>query len=99
MNMIRSMEELTQAAAAKGPRMMAVACAQDAPVLEAVKLACDRNIVIPFLVGDKQKILEEAEKAGRTAAGDGQDGTDDESLHYRHEKVAYERFRTSQGRC
>ncbi|MDO4734045.1 MAG: phosphate butyryltransferase [Lachnospiraceae bacterium] len=64
MNMIRSMEELTQAAAAKGPRMMAVACAQDAPVLEAVKLACDRNIVIPLLVGDKQKILEEAEKAG-----------------------------------
>ena len=62
--MIRSMEELTQAAASKSPLPMAVACAEDAPVLEAVKLACDRNIIIPVLVGDKKEIMEEAEKAG-----------------------------------
>lgn len=43
---------------------MAVACAEDAPVLEAVKLACDKHIIIPVLVGDKQKIAEEAQKAG-----------------------------------
>jgi len=60
--MIRSMKQLTQAAAASQPLRMAVACAADAPVLEAVKLACDRNIIIPVLIGDKEKISEEARK-------------------------------------
>lgn len=61
--MIRSMEELTQAAMSAPPKKMAVACAEDAPVLEAVKLAYENKIVTPVLVGDKQKIIEEAKKA------------------------------------
>ncbi len=62
--MIRSMEELTQVACSTPALKMAVACAEDAPVLEAVKLACEKNIIIPVLIGDKQKILEEADAAG-----------------------------------
>ena len=61
--MIRSMDELTQAAKSAEPRKMAVACAQDAPVLEAVKLAYENKIIIPVLIGDEQKIKEEAAKA------------------------------------
>lgn len=61
--MIRSMMELIQAAQSRPPLKMAVACAADAPVLEAVKLACDRKIISPVLIGDRQKILEEAQKA------------------------------------
>ncbi len=67
--MIRSMDELTQAAAAKGPLTMAVACAADAPVLEAVKLACEKKIVTPLLIGEKEKILEEAEKVAVDVSG------------------------------
>ena len=62
--MIRSMIELTQAAKSAPPKKMAVACAEDAPVLEAVKLAYENKIITPVLVGDKQKIIEEAKKAG-----------------------------------
>lgn len=57
------MEELTQFAQSTPALLMAVACAEDAPVLEAVKLACDKKIITPLLVGDKAKILEEAKKA------------------------------------
>jgi len=60
--MIRSMKELIQAAKEGAALKMAVACAQDAPVLEAVRMACDRNIIIPVLIGDQPKILEEAAK-------------------------------------
>ncbi|MBE6016465.1 MAG: bifunctional enoyl-CoA hydratase/phosphate acetyltransferase [Lachnospiraceae bacterium] len=62
--MIRSMEELTQAACSTPALKMAVACAEDAPVLDAVKHAYDKNIIIPVLIGDKQKIFKEAETAG-----------------------------------
>lgn len=62
--MIRSMKELTQAAKSSPALLMAVACAQDAPVLEAVRLACDQDIIIPVLIGDRDKILSEAQKAG-----------------------------------
>ena len=61
--MIRTMEQLTNAAAAAPPLSMAVACAEDAPVLEAVNLAWKKGIITPLLVGDEQKILEEARKA------------------------------------
>ncbi len=62
--MIRSMEELTQAAKSTPALKMAVACAADAPVLEAVKLAYENKIITPVLIGDKQNIKEEAAKAG-----------------------------------
>lgn len=62
--MIRSMEELTQAAKSKPALKMAVACAADAPVLEAVNLAYENKIITPVLIGDKEKIIEEAAKAG-----------------------------------
>lgn len=61
--MIRSMQELTQAAKSKAPLLMAVACAEDAAVLEAVRLACENEIITPLLIGNKDKILEEAKKA------------------------------------
>lgn len=43
-------------------KKVAVAVAQDEPVLEAIKLANDRNIVEAILVGDKDKIEKVAEK-------------------------------------
>ena len=58
------MSELIQAASAAPALRMAVACAEDAPVIEAVSLACDQKIIIPVLIGDEQKIAEEAKKAG-----------------------------------
>ena len=61
------MEELVQAAKSAPPRKMAVACAADAPVLEAVKLAYENKIITPVLIGDKQQILEEAKKADAPA--------------------------------
>lgn len=60
--MIRSMQELTQAASGTPPLKMAVACAADAPVLEAVQLACEKGMIIPVLIGDRRKIEEEAGK-------------------------------------
>ena len=39
-------------------KKVAVAVAQDGPVLEAVKIAKDRGIAEPILVGDKKKIEE-----------------------------------------
>lgn len=67
--MIRSMQELTQAAKSKAPLLMAVACAEDAPVLEAVRLACENEIITPLLIGNKEKILEEAKKANVDVSG------------------------------
>ena len=75
--MIRSMRELTQAAADSPPLKMAVACAADAPVLEAVQLAFEKGIIIPVLIGDRGLIMEEAKKAGvciREQANDREDG-------------------------
>lgn len=41
-----------------GPSKMAVACAADVPVLEAVEMARKENIIEAVLVGDKAKITE-----------------------------------------
>ncbi len=57
------MKELTQEAAGSPPRKMALACAADAPVLEAAKLAFDYGIITPVLIGDRKKIIEEAKIA------------------------------------
>ncbi len=61
--MIRHLKELLDLARGKGKRL-AVAVAQDEVVLKAVDNAAKENIVVPILVGDENKIKEEAEKAG-----------------------------------
>lgn len=42
----------------KGPKKIAVACAQDEDVLLALKAAVFENICSPILVGDKEKIID-----------------------------------------
>lgn len=49
-------------AKAKGPKKIAVAFAQDEDVLNALKVAVKENICAPILVGDKEKIVEIANK-------------------------------------
>lgn len=46
----------------KSPQRIAVAVAQDKPVLEAVFLARERGIAVPILVGDEGKIRKYAEE-------------------------------------
>ena len=43
-------------------KTVAVACAQDTPVLEAVKAAKEQNIANSILVGDEEKIREIAKE-------------------------------------
>ena len=45
-------------------KKMSVAVAQDTHVLEAVKVAKERGIVDPILVGDKDAIAEKAKEVG-----------------------------------
>lgn len=46
------------------PLRLSVVQAADAAVMEAVKDACDKGIIEPILVGEKEKIQKEAMKAG-----------------------------------
>jgi phosphate butyryltransferase len=62
--MIHSFEEILEQAGKKLPGTLAVAAAQDAEVLRAVRQAVDRRLVRAILVGDAQKIR-------RTAADEG----------------------------
>jgi phosphate butyryltransferase len=50
-------------------KKMSVAVAQDSPVLEAVKIAKEREIVDSILVGDKDKIEEIAKEIGMDLTG------------------------------
>ncbi len=54
----KSFEMLLQLAKDKGPKKIAVAVAQDHEVLMAIKMAKDKGIIIPILVGDSKKIKE-----------------------------------------
>ncbi len=54
--MINNFETLLQLAVDKGPKRIAVAVAQDHEVLMAIKMAKDKGIIIPILVGDSEKI-------------------------------------------
>ncbi|MCL5037945.1 MAG: bifunctional enoyl-CoA hydratase/phosphate acetyltransferase [Chloroflexi bacterium] len=62
--MIKTMDELIEAAASKGPRKIAVAAAEDESLLEAVKMARDKGIAETYLIGDAVKIKQAAEKVG-----------------------------------
>ena len=55
--MIRTMQEIVDAAAAGSRCSMAVACAADKAVLEAVCAAEEKGLISPILVGDKAEIL------------------------------------------
>lgn len=54
--MAKNFESLFKLAQEKGPKKMAVAVAQDEDVLGAIKLAYEKGIVEPILVGDKEII-------------------------------------------
>lgn len=59
---MRNFKEVLQAASKAGPKILSVAVAQDEDVLVAVKAAVDNGIVQPILVGEKNKIIQIAEK-------------------------------------
>jgi len=62
--MSRSMEELIKTAASRGPRKIALAAANDKSLIEVAKLARDKGIAEVYLIGDKNKIFDEAENVG-----------------------------------
>ena len=61
MEQIRTLDKLVDYAKAKGPKKVAVACAEDHIVLEAVEHARAEGILSAVLVGDADKIKAEAE--------------------------------------
>ena len=67
--MSKSFDELISKVAGCSLKKVAVAVAQDEPVLEAVKAAKERNIADAILVGDKAKIEEVAKKINMDLSG------------------------------
>lgn len=59
---LKSIEVFIERAKARKTRRIAVAAAEDKPVLEAVKAAMHEGIVIPILVGDEKQIREIAKE-------------------------------------
>ena len=59
--MIHKLSELTERAKNKPTQKIAVAAAEDEPVLKSLKVAMKAGIVIPILIGDKSKIEEMAQ--------------------------------------
>ena len=62
--MIKKLSDLVELAKSKKIRRIAVAAAEDMPVMMAIKEAMHDNIVLPILVGDKVKILNIGEEIG-----------------------------------
>ncbi|MGE5630262.1 MAG: phosphate butyryltransferase [Caulobacteraceae bacterium] len=62
--MIRKFDDIIKAAREKGPKVIAVAVAQDVGVLSAVNGAKNLGIADAVLVGDKEEIAQAAEKCG-----------------------------------
>lgn len=62
--MSRDFETLFILAKEKGPKIIAVAMAEDHEVLMAIKMALDKGIIIPVLVGDCEKIKSICENIG-----------------------------------
>jgi len=54
---IKNFGELLEIAKARGPKTVAIACAQDADVMKAVEGARAKGIVNAILVGDKEEIV------------------------------------------
>ncbi|MDD4833616.1 MAG: phosphate butyryltransferase [Lutispora sp.] len=62
--MIKAFDEIVKCAKAKGPKILAVAVAQDVEVLTALNTAKDLGIAEAILVGDKDEILKAAGECG-----------------------------------
>ncbi len=62
--MIRSFDEILKVARERGPKIIAVAVAQDVEVLSAVNGAKEMGIADAILVGDKDEIAEAAKECG-----------------------------------
>lgn len=62
--MIKNFEELLKLAIEKGPKRVAVACAQDEDALIAIKAAYDKGIIKGILVGDTDQIKSIAKEIG-----------------------------------
>lgn len=62
--MVRTFDEILRAAKDKGPKIIAVAVAQDIEVLSAVNGAKDLGIANAILVGDKDEISKSAKECG-----------------------------------
>jgi phosphate butyryltransferase len=56
--MLKNLDDLRAAAKSASLKRMAVVFAHDDHVIEAVKNACDFNIIEPFLIGDEKRIQE-----------------------------------------
>ncbi len=56
--MISNFDELLIAAIERGPKKIAVACAEDVEILKAIKYASEKKIVEPILIGNLEKIKE-----------------------------------------
>lgn len=67
--MIKNLSELVEMAKNKPTQRLAVAAAEDEAVLQAVKSATEDNIVVPVLVGQKEKIEHISEKIGFSLEG------------------------------
>ena len=62
--MITAFDQILKAAKEKGPKVIAVAVAQDIEVLSAINSAKDLGIADAILVGDENEILSAAGKCG-----------------------------------
>ncbi len=62
--MITAFEQILKAAKEKGPKVIAVAVAQDTEVLSAINSAKDLGIADAILVGDENEIVIAAGKCG-----------------------------------
>lgn len=62
--MIKNFDELLNLAIEKGPKKVAVACAQDDDALKAIKEAYEKKIIKGILVGDTNKIKEISNEIG-----------------------------------
>ncbi|MDR7871523.1 MAG: phosphate butyryltransferase [Tissierellaceae bacterium] len=56
--MAKDFNALMDLAKRRGPQIISVACAHDEDVLLSIKMAKEEGLIIPILVGDKDKILE-----------------------------------------
>ncbi len=62
--MYKSLEDMLKASAEAPMQKMVVASAADAEVLEGTKIARDRGLIEPILIGDENKIREISEQVG-----------------------------------
>ncbi len=62
--MIKNFDELIEAAKKKGPIKLIAAAAEDEVVLEAIKMATDKGLIEPILVGDEPAIHRIAKALG-----------------------------------